>query len=63
MEVSGQHQAPATLPTGTNPVTHKIGDWVGPRAGLDVLKNGIRTTDRPVRSCHYTDCWQEGDVA
>ena len=32
--VGGQRHAPAALPPGENG-THCIGDWVGPRAGLD----------------------------
>jgi hypothetical protein len=39
MEVNGQLHVPAALSLGTNPVTYFIGDWVGPRDGLDVLKN------------------------
>ena len=38
MEVKGQHHAPATLSSGKNPNTHWIGDWVDPRADLDVLE-------------------------
>jgi hypothetical protein len=33
--VSGQRHTPAALPLGKRPVTHCIGRWVGPRAGLD----------------------------
>lgn len=40
-----------------NPVTHCIGGWVNPRAGLGVLEDrkvftstSIRTQNRPVRS-------------
>jgi hypothetical protein len=36
------------------PGTHCMGDWVGPRAGLDGTENltttRIRSTDRPARS-------------
>jgi hypothetical protein len=35
MGVCGQLHAPAALPPGKRPSTHCIGDWVGPRAGLD----------------------------
>ena len=35
MGVGGQCHVPATLPPGKRPVTHSIGGWVGPRAGLD----------------------------
>ena len=38
MEVSGQLDLQAALPTEKNAITHKIGGWVGPRAGLDVLE-------------------------
>ena len=34
-EEGGQLHAPAALPPGKLPVTHCIGGWVGPRAGLD----------------------------
>jgi hypothetical protein len=36
MRVGGQRHAPAVLPPGKRPGTHCTGDWVGPRAGLDV---------------------------
>jgi hypothetical protein len=36
MGVSGQHHASAALyPRERTPGTHWIGDWMGPRAGLD----------------------------
>jgi hypothetical protein len=39
MEVSGQLHDPAVLSAKeTNPVTHCIVGWVGPRAGLDIVK-------------------------
>jgi hypothetical protein len=42
MEVGGQFHDPAALsPRETNPVTHCIGGWVGPRAGLDIVKKSI----------------------
>jgi hypothetical protein len=34
MEVDGQRHASAALPPGKNRY-HRIGGWVGPRAGLD----------------------------
>ena len=35
MWVGIQHHALAALPTGERPGTHRIGGWVGSRAGLD----------------------------
>ena len=35
MGVGGQRHASAALPPGKRPGAHCIGDWVGPRAGLD----------------------------
>jgi hypothetical protein len=35
MAVSGQLHATAALTLRKPPVAHWIGDWVGPRAGLD----------------------------
>jgi len=35
MGVGGQRHAPAALSPEKRPGTHRIGDWVGPRAGLD----------------------------
>ena len=35
---------PATLLPGKK----GTGDWVSPRAGLDIFENGIRTPNRPV---------------
>jgi hypothetical protein len=44
MDVSGQLHAPADLFQETNPGTHSIGGWVGPRAGLDIVeKENSRT--------------------
>jgi hypothetical protein len=43
MEVDGQRHAPAALPPGKRSVTHFIGEWVGPRAGL----NGCRKISSP----------------
>jgi hypothetical protein len=61
MEVSGQLHAPDALPPEKEPPgTHWIGDWVGPRAGLDVVSKRkipsppmgveLRSSDRPARS-------------
>ena len=56
MTISSHLHAPASLPPGKNPGTHRVGGWVGPTAGLDVLEeksfasDGIRTPDRPARS-------------
>jgi hypothetical protein len=39
MEVSGQLHAPATLPPWERaPGTHCIGNWVSPRAGLNLME-------------------------
>jgi hypothetical protein len=39
MEVSGQLHAPAALPRGERTRgTHWIGDWMDPRADLDVVE-------------------------
>jgi hypothetical protein len=35
MGVGGQRNAPAALPQGKRLGTHCIGNWVGPRGGLD----------------------------
>jgi hypothetical protein len=35
MGVGGELHAPAALPPGKRTFTHCIGDWVGPRVGLD----------------------------
>jgi hypothetical protein len=35
MGVRGQRHVPTALPPGKRPDTYCIGDWVGPRAGLD----------------------------
>ena len=59
MRVVGQRQAPAALPPG-RPLTHCIGGWVGPTAGLDrygkiLLSPGLDPrTVQHVASC-YTD--------
>ena len=56
MTISSQLRAPASLPRGKDPGTQRVGGWVGPIAGLDVLEkkslpsDGIRTPDRPDRS-------------
>jgi hypothetical protein len=60
MGVGGQCHTPATLPPGKRPVTHSIGGWVGPRAGLDGGRKSrlhwdlIPRTVQPV-ACHYID--------
>jgi hypothetical protein len=38
MEVKGQHHAPTAMSSDKNPSTYWIGDWVDPRADLDVLE-------------------------
>jgi hypothetical protein len=58
--VSGQPLAPAALlPGEAAPVTHCLGGWVGPRAGLDDVKKRkfltlpgleLRPLGRPARS-------------
>jgi hypothetical protein len=58
--VNGQLQAPAALPLGgKKPGTHRIGVWVGPRAGLDDMEKlkfspppglEFRPLGRPARS-------------
>jgi hypothetical protein len=62
MEVSGLlHASAASLPRERVPITHWIGDWVGPRAVLDaVVKRKVpsppppgiepQNPDRPARS-------------
>jgi hypothetical protein len=60
MGVGGQLHAPAVLPPGNRPVTHCIGGWVGPRAGLDGCEKSHPSpgfnprTVQPVAS-RYTD--------
>jgi hypothetical protein len=53
MGVSGQHHAPAVLPTGKRPGTYCIGGCVGPRACLNGAENLTPSRDsipdRPVR--------------
>jgi len=36
MRVSGQLHTVAALFSGRKPCTHRIGDWVDPRGGLDI---------------------------
>jgi hypothetical protein len=48
MKVGGQRHAQAALPQ-ERAVTHCIGGWVGPRAGLDGCGKS-RSPDRPARS-------------
>jgi hypothetical protein len=54
MRVGGELHALATLPPGNRPVTHCIGGWVGPRAGLDGCgksrPTGIQSPDCPACS-------------
>jgi len=39
MEANGQIHIPTALPPGKEPPsTHRIGGWVGPRAGLDAVE-------------------------
>jgi hypothetical protein len=47
-EVSGQWQAPATLPSVKYPGTHWTEDWVGPqmRPEKNLVSTGIQTPDR-----------------
>jgi hypothetical protein len=63
MEVSGQLHAPTASPLGKrSPGTHWIGDWEGPRTGLETVSNGKIPSPRqesdpdhrPVAS-RYTD--------
>ena len=60
MEVGGQRYAPTALPPGKRPGIHCIGDWVGPRAGLDGYgksrphRDSIPEQSIPVES-RYTD--------
>jgi len=55
MRVGGQRHAPAVLHPGKRAGTHRIGGWVGPRAGLDECgkfrppHTGIRFPDRQAR--------------
>jgi hypothetical protein len=41
MEVSAQLHAPAALHPRKQPPVPTVGGWVGPRAGLDVMKKRI----------------------
>jgi len=53
MEVNSRQQTSADLPPGNNPCTHRIGGWVGFRAGQirygekSRVRTGIRTQSRP----------------
>jgi hypothetical protein len=38
MQVSSQFHASAALPQWQNPGTHWVGDWLGPRVGMDILE-------------------------
>jgi len=57
MDIHGQKHAKTAVPHVTNSGTHRIGRWISPIAGLDILKKtrvlapaGIRTPNRPARS-------------
>jgi hypothetical protein len=51
MEVNVELQAQAPVSPGKNPGTRWVGDWLGPRAGLNVLeKRKISYPYRPARS-------------
>jgi len=50
MEVGGQLHAPAALPPDKSPGTRPIGDWVGPRAGLDAVAK--KNNPSPCRESH-----------
>ena len=56
MEMCDQTHAPAALPPGKSPDTHRTGGWVGTRARLDGCEKSfpteIRFPDRP--SCSVT---------
>jgi hypothetical protein len=73
MDVSNQLHSPVALPQGKSPSTHRIGEWVGPRAGLDAVverKNflalaGTQTSDHPARSpalYQSNEIWARSDV-
>jgi hypothetical protein len=59
----GQLHALAALSTGKNPVTLRIGDWVGPGDGLDILDKGkifcpLRESNRDyLWSISYSSCY------
>jgi hypothetical protein len=60
MEMSGQPHTPAVLHPEKTPGTHWVGDWLGPRAGLDAKrKNPAPAGDlKPVvqlQPSHHTD--------
>ena len=59
MGVGGHRHAPAALPPG-NTGTHRIGGWLGPRAGLNWCgksrPTGIRSRTVELVASRYTDC-------
>ena len=56
MGVGCKRHAPATLPTGKRPLTLYIGDWVVPRADLDVCgKSRLHRDSIPGPVYTYTD--------
>ena len=65
MGVGGQRHAPAALPWGKIPGAHFIGDWEGPRAGLDgfeksrPIRKSIPGPISAVRSSHHQATVQE----
>jgi hypothetical protein len=61
MGMRGQRHASAALPPGKRLVTHCIGGWVGPRAGLNGCgksRHHRGSSPLPVQpvASRYTDC-------
>jgi hypothetical protein len=54
MEVSSQFHALAALPQERAPCTHRIGGWVGPRAGMDTVPK--RKIPNPRRDLNSDQC-------
>ena len=53
--MGGQRHAPAALPPGRRPGTHRMEGWVGRRAGLVILApTGIRYPDVQLVEFRYT---------